>query len=725
MFRGRVNVVQSSTGTGKTTSAVAYASRVGMPILSVCQLRSQVQTHVDDFKKKGLDTIKYDDVDALKTFDVGTRSLVTTIDSLPKVQRILREKADRYIVLFDEFHSLMTYMNFSSTLQQTRREAVKAMRWLTIHAGSLITMDNEITDLELQFLDDALAGGGETEPFRDLTFVKNDFKTFANVPVRYVDEQAEMFDHMRKDIEDGRGFTAPCNTKKQAERIHIQLLEALHPASAERFKLYTSEQGTAPADVDAEWSRNWVIYSPTITTGIDFQPKEPQNVYLFLKGEETISPAAALQMITRNRRIKVVYIHATQMRNKPVYASVEQMDRVLDDACRDTPKPAGPAPAPVEKRSVVQARLHFSKASATMQCLRTLQNGPHFNAASGEDEYSDSDFSRLYKQAIWHDNVMRSAFLHNLDGLLRSRGFDVQARSIFPENMSTTDQHFVVLSDADANRRSVQKKQEAAERYLNDETSDTQDGERERAQCERILAASLGIKETERLAKWGEIEHMRIMMRNQMHENPEHRELYLRLFTDSHAVQHYLNLKLAISTDEKLRENAKRNAEKDFCICTLSNSNARVQLLRQLISEFNHGMLPATWLKAYDLTLKQDSYDENERVTISDEVCRSLQRALAEMRRPRDQPKTRRSLMDCIFVLSEHLFGKHFTSKRKTRKRTSVGDETHNVYNYETDQAKLGLMIKLMTTSHRIKCADIEPDLVHRFNLIEWQRLHA
>ena len=39
-------------------------------------------------------------------------------------------------------------------------------------------------------------------------------------------------------------------------------------------------------------------------------------------------------------------------------------------------------------------------------------------------------------------------------------------------------------------------------------------------------------------------------MGRQMDANPDYRQLYLRLLTDPHAIRHYLNLKLAISTDE-------------------------------------------------------------------------------------------------------------------------------------------------------------------------------
>jgi hypothetical protein len=706
----RVIVVQSATGTGKTTEAVAYAKQIGMPILSVCQLRSQVETHVEDFRKNGLSTVKYDDVDALKTFEMGKQSIVTTIDSLPKVKQLIGENVGQYIVLFDEFHSLTTYMNFSDTLQQTRREAVKAMRWLTIHAGRLIAMDNEITDIEFKFLDDALAGDGP-EPYCDLTFIKNDFKKYADVPARHVSNQSEILQRMLTDIEAGNGFTVPCNTKKQAERIHEQLRQAVVdagiPVSQERFKVYTSDQGTVPADVDAEWSRNWVIYSPTITTGIDFQPEEPQNVYLFLSGEDTISPAAALQMITRNRRIKAVYIHAMQMKNKPVYTSFAQMDECLDAACLDTPKTTGQA---------------LGATPCPVGTLRALQDGPYFNKVTGEDEYNDSHFSELYKKALWHDNVMRSAFRHNLDGLLRSRGFNVQRTSVFPEGMAEATEMHTLLSDAEADRRSTQAKTEAAEKYLESNPCDSSEEEHIRVH-QRILAAMLGIKETERAKHWQEIDDMRHYLYRQMKANPDHAHVYLRLFTDPRTVRHYLNLKLAISTDERLQTYAERNAENDYRICTLHSINSRVQLLRQLIAAFNHEMLPTLCLKSYDLTLKQACYDEGECIEVPDEVWAKLQPALKRMRRPRERPANRRDLMDCIYILSQDLFGKHFTTRKKTEKASKGAPR--NVYNYLTDQAALRLTIELLAVfSQDTALRDIEPEIVRKYDLRTVRRVN-
>ena len=332
--------------------------------------------------------------------------------------------------------------------------------------------------------------------------------------------------------------------------------------------------------------------------------------------------------------------------------------------------------------------------------------------------------------------------MHNLDRLLTSRGFNVQRRSIFmpervsqclPEVLSESSPEVeteetgkgTIMTNAEADHRSAQAKEEVAERYLGGQLGNSREEQQRRRRCEEIMAALIGLRTTEIESHWGEIEHMRIKMGREMDANPDYRQLYLRMFTDSQTVRHYLNLKLAISTDKKLQANAERNFENDFGICTLQGRNSRVQLLRQLIAAFNRDMLPTLWLKSYDLTLKQASYDENEHSEISDEVWGRLQHTLLEMRRPRPRPVTRRSLMDCIFILSQDLFGKHLTTKKKTRKRGLKECVAQTMYNYETDQVALRLVIKLVTMSYCTKMRDIEQELVDRYDLRRWQSGHA
>jgi hypothetical protein len=140
----------------------------------------------------------------------------------------------------------------------------------------------------------------------ELDFIVNSHQKYTGIKVSHTHDPEAVMAAMRSDLVNGMCFTCPCNTKKRAEYIDMRLCQEF-PGSS--IKCYTSEQGHFNAeDVDAEWSRNAVIYSPTITTGVDFNPEVPQTVYLFLDGDQTVSPATALQMIARNRNIKEVHI---------------------------------------------------------------------------------------------------------------------------------------------------------------------------------------------------------------------------------------------------------------------------------------------------------------------------------------------------------------------------------------------------------------------------------
>ena len=161
--------------------------------------------------------------------------------------------------------------------------------------------------------------------------------------------------------------------------------------------------------MDVEWSRNAVIYSPRITTGVDFNPKVPQNVYLFLDGDQTVLPATALQTIARNRNIKEVHICSMNMRNCPEWAT------------RDV-------------HTFKEMSQSFDSDGDNMRELMLATE----NKYTGEYEYSESSFSKVYKEHQWMDNVMRSSFLYTLDTLMAMRGFQV-IRPEITEEIGTYD----------------------------------------------------------------------------------------------------------------------------------------------------------------------------------------------------------------------------------------------------------------------------------------------
>jgi hypothetical protein len=676
----RVTVVESCTGTGKTTCTIKHAITLNMPIISVCERVTQVKQHVHSFREAGMRTKQYDDLD-ISEFQIGRESVVTTVDSLPKIRRILqdnKENAAGYILFLDELHSLTCHLLFSDTMQKTRKRALLTLGWLLKNAGKVIAMDNEITDGDLDLIHLALSEAGAHGPlmhwcYSDIAFVRNTYQKYSGTHAYYKDE-AEMFAEIIEDMKQGKGFTAPCNTKNQAQRILRRLEEEIEDTGKmSNLKLYTSEEGIVPDDIDLVWSNSGIVYSPTITTGIDFNPNEAQSVYLFLNSENTISPAAALQMAVRNRNIKQVYICAQGMHNKPVYPSFEKMSTTLDALCQN------------------------STNSRHTDILQQLQDNK-INMKTYTCEYTETEFSTLYKTALFHDNVMRSSFLYMLDGLLERRGFQVIRQPISRQS----DKVYNWQGIDDLNR---QDKENDFHAWLAGTTPVGPSISRS-AFFEKQLAVINGIKHSDIPKHTPHIE----MLRKRLHQLLEHcspnkHSIIVSIFTHSSSFEHNMNLQHAIYTDRKLHEYDLYNQANDYTLHNRTSINSKVQLLREMIRIFNQGMPADAQLKSYDLTLTQSVYEDCEKLEICDVTWNHYE--FLHSRSTKTRPTTPKALMACIFKLACELFGKRFTQKTKINR---------NLYNYTTDAQVLNVCIEIADWSRR-NLADIEPEIVQKYDL--------
>ena len=453
--------------------------------------------------------------------------------------------------------------------------------------------------------------------------------------------------------------------------------------NADQFKLYTSDQRQLPTDIDGEWSNNAVIYSPTVTTGIDFNPETPQNVYLFIEGEKTVSPATALQMITRNRNIDTVYICASKMINKPQYRTYEEMCNELDSACKSL------------------------NSSRDIETLHEWQD-QRLDSDTNDIEctiYSDNAYSTLYKKALFHDNVMRSSFLYNLDGLLESRGFEVHRQTQYvakTKKESTWKQECDVL-----NRQDDEADFKA---YIEDVPLDPA----KKRRFDEKLAVLKGMKGSEAPHIMPYINFQRLRLRDLVQNNPDDLSQYIvDIFTDERAFTHFLNLRFLFYTDKKLEELYKNLLRKDYAVNIVDDCINRVILLRRMLDVWNHNLPEDVHLAPFDLTIKQSSYDEDETIEVSNGI---MQQYNVKRRDQKPQPGTRKELMNYIFRLARDVFGKHFCYKKRTRKaaKSSMG----NVYNYLTNSALLQLWVEVWDWSSIDTC-DIEPTLIDRYEIEE------
>jgi hypothetical protein len=90
------------------------------------------------------------------------------------------------------------------------------------------------------------------------------------------------------------------------------------------------------------------------------------------------------------------------MRNGPEWPTLEEMSQSFDSLEKNT------------------------KAMGIMKELQLVNE----NDCTGEYECSESTFSKLCKEHLWMDNMMRSSFLYTLDRLLEMRGFQVTRPAI-------------------------------------------------------------------------------------------------------------------------------------------------------------------------------------------------------------------------------------------------------------------------------------------------------
>ena len=318
----------------------------------------------------------------------------------------------------------------------------------------------------------------------------------------------------------------------------------------------------------------------------------------------------------------------------------------------------------------------FDRDGAIMRELMSVTE----NRYSGEYEYSEGSFSKVYKEHRWMDNMMRSSFLYTLDTLLEMRGFQV-IRPEITEVIGTYD--WDPIKDL-----AKQEKEEKFENYLNNSLTDA-DHTYEECLDRRLKALHRSNDELRKL----------------IDSNPDHKTFYVEIFTDAKTFENNKNVVLALYTDDKLRKKYERIGEVEYDILRQQTLTKKCRLLREMIAVMNDGMTPQ--LKPYDLTLLQSDYDEDEPINAPDEVWQQYK---DHHRTTKSKPQTRKCWMMCIFLLTKDVFGDRFIVKKETSKS---GEKCHN---YFTNKWVVEVAIEL--TNWNLRNLDyIAPEIVQTYDL--------
>eukprot|EP00798_Chlamydomonas_sp_ICE-L_P031957 gene31957-biopygen9484 len=298
--------VRSPMGSGKSTMLDALLERVGedKTVLVVTYRQSLALEHKRKLARKGF--VSYLDADVtpqdLRRRDKTPR-VICQIESL---HRLAEHTCMRYltsgfdIVVLDEVESLLRHF-MSPTVVNPFAEIQGLADTLNATTTGVVTMDATWGSVTKEFLKQA--------GLRNLLVV-NDYRSTENARTFAISKDEVTWSaQIRDDIIAGRNVVVVSLSQERAMQVHKAALDTFDdPKDAARLcLLHTSKTADAVKakliDVDALWSsKRIVVYTPTISAGIDFSTQHFDRMYLYLC-PGSAAPMGALQVTGRVRHL--------------------------------------------------------------------------------------------------------------------------------------------------------------------------------------------------------------------------------------------------------------------------------------------------------------------------------------------------------------------------------------------------------------------------------------
>lgn len=286
-------VARSDTGTGKTTSMKHYfkdnSDKMFLSIVSRISLgkeqnkvfqQSNIECKYWEEAKEELDEInQHRHFSNHRKWDrFEGKNMVITIDSLCKLNAF--ENFEGYTVYLDEFNSLIEYLVTCGNMGNKRVLIYKLFRKILKECELIVCSDADISDNSLLLLKNWDI---------DYLYINNEYKHNNGIKATEIPNFNNFMDKLNSEPK-----WMCCADSKTMVDIMARLNK--------QCKVYTSDYS---GDIDLD-EDDCVIFSPKIVYGLDSVMKRP--VFCYYKCQ-TITPAAMVQQICRNRNITELFFH--------------------------------------------------------------------------------------------------------------------------------------------------------------------------------------------------------------------------------------------------------------------------------------------------------------------------------------------------------------------------------------------------------------------------------
>lgn len=295
-------IIKSTTGTGKTSNTAKHIYKLlsetdgEYKFMSIINLISLSHQHLKSFEHINIKS--YEDANLNKEDD----NLIICINSLLKFQGYSGEFFKNYIVYIDEINSLINSLTHNDTLNKNLKSVYIVLMKIINNCKKIIVSDATINNNVFTLLNKRID---------NKIYIINEYKKYDNIKAFKMNDENEFLKKIKEHIKKDEYFLFGCDSKCIIDKYYNDT----KTSDETKFKLINSDTKTIIKDASEEWKDKFIYYSPSVTTGIDFNISTPQDVFLYINGK-TLTPATSFQQMSRTRNIKDVYIYISDIESK-------------------------------------------------------------------------------------------------------------------------------------------------------------------------------------------------------------------------------------------------------------------------------------------------------------------------------------------------------------------------------------------------------------------------
>jgi len=412
-MNNRVLLIKSGTGTGKTFNSVKLIDKIRKvhhrKILSIVSRKSLAKQHQTNFnntaeklliKLNYYETMSPDDMNACD-------ELVIQIDSLWKLDW---KKWRSCILYLDETNSMLDFLLTSTTLRTKRMDVWQTFNFIVKECGYLIGVDADMSDNVLNYFD---------ELQMPTYLIHNTYMNCVNRPAVHYSDKDKLIVNMKKKMKKGEHFIF-CSDSLSEQKLIIEYLkqycEEKNLNCKSDFLVYSSEEGddNTLINITDNWKNRYVFYSPKIVYGLDFNNKDPIDVF-FLGKSTSVNPLQFSQMIARTRNIKKLHYYIQERNHTLEFESVSDVKDHYEYMINYYDKT-------IDKCDNYDKNYDASSDAIKLNQIKSMKY-LEIDNRTGEIVFNNTMFEKLYYQNEYYDHVMRTAMTYHFEEILKQKGY--------------------------------------------------------------------------------------------------------------------------------------------------------------------------------------------------------------------------------------------------------------------------------------------------------------